>query len=119
MIEVKPIPEEKLVEIVKRARQAEKEAEFILTVETVSEKSGVSVWNKWYEVILGNVQEVLIDYEDRGSGSDYKEWSNIAIIPLTVPVVIRVIEEYDGWDERSSSETIYVFTSSGWKSVEV
>jgi hypothetical protein len=120
-INPEPLGEDKLKEIVMEILQnpnkCQVESRLILTIKREGRRRGcgyVYLYKKDYKVVVGDVYEVTIK-----SGEYNCDWfEDVAIIPLTVPVVI--LEDYHDDDPQVRDYAIvHVFGSEGWRSVKV
>jgi hypothetical protein len=120
-IEVEQLDEETMKTLInnllKEQDKFKKEANLILVIRRDGRRSGcgyVYLYKNDYEVVVGEVQEVVLNSEER----DCDWFENVAIIPLTVPVVI--MEKYHDDDPQVHDYiTIHVFGVDGWRSLKV
>ena len=93
------------------------EAKLILVVETWNRQGEAFSDYQCYEILAGDVREVvLFEYDE---GYPYRRGSRVAIIPLSLPTVIDLYRYSDTVDPPEKKRILYIFTSEGWKSVEV
>jgi hypothetical protein len=121
--EIKPetLEEEKLREMVRDILQnPEKyqvESRLILKIRREGRRVGCGyryLYKDDYKVLDGEVQEVELDVGEY----DCNWFEDVAIIPLTVPVVI--MEKYHDDDPQVHDYiTIHVFGVDGWRSLKV
>jgi len=120
-IKPEPLDEDKLREMVKDILQnPEKyqvESRLILKIRREGRRGGCGyryLYKDDYKVLDGDVQEVVLDYGEY----DCNWFEDVAIIPLTVPVVI--LEYYhDDYPQVMDYAIVHVFGSDGWKSIKV
>jgi hypothetical protein len=110
--------EKRLVkEVLENPQKYNTEAKIILTLETWSRQGEAFVDQQGYEVVQGEVREVVLEEFDEGY--PYRSGAKIALIPLSIPTVIDLYRYDDTTDPPVKRRTLYVFTSEGWKSVKV
>ena len=120
-IQVKEIDEETMKKLVKEVlehpEKFQSESMLILILETWH-RQGPS-YNDYnvYNVIEGEVREIVLEEWDEGY--PYRIGRKVAIIPLTIPVVIEEEGFADNVSPTHKSKLIHVFTSEGWKTVRV
>ena len=120
-IKPEPLEEEKLREMVKDILQnPEKypvESRLILKIRREGRRSGCGyryLYKNDYKVLDGEVQEVELDVGEY----DCNWFEDVAIIPLTVPVII--MERYHDDDPQISDYVIiHVFGVDGWRRLKV
>jgi len=93
------------------------EARLILTLETWRRQGEAFTDEQGYEVVQGEVKEIVLDEWDEGY--PYRKGCRVAIIPLSIPTIIDLYSCTDTTDPPIKRRTVYVFTSEGWKSVKV
>ena len=115
--EIEKIEKKLIEEVLKSPEKYPDEAKMILVIETWSRQGPSFTDEQGYEVLAGEVKEVvLFEYDE---GYPYRRGAKRALIPLSIPTVIDLYRYDDTTDPPIKSRTLYVFTSEGWKSVKV
>jgi len=104
-------------EVLEHPERYPEEAKVILTVEVWGRQGGAFEDCQRYEVVQGEVRELILEEFDEGY--PYRRGSKVALIPLTIPTIIDLYSYTDTTDPPTKRRTVYVFTSEGWKSVKV
>jgi hypothetical protein len=119
--QVEPVTEENLVklveEVVKNPEKYSTEAKLLLVLKEWKRQGSAYIDDLRYEVVYGEVEEVTLSYFDEGY--PHRKGREVAIIPKTVPTIVRVVYRTNTVDPPIYSEVIYVFTKDGWKRVDV
>ena len=97
------ITDEELRKIIEEASKRPAEARYILVLQTFVSEFHPGLYYKKYEILKGQVNAIRLN-----SGK-------VALIPLTIPVIVL----YKDSTPNYYSETLYVFTESGWKEVKI
>jgi len=104
-------------EIIAHPEKYPTEAKLILTLETWNRQGPAYEDFAKYEVLDGEVDEVELDYSCESY--PYPCFTKIALVPKTVPVVVKWHSYTDTTDPPEERITIYVFTGKEWKRVDV
>jgi len=119
--EIKEIDEETLkrlaAEVIKNPDRYPSEARLILTLREWSRQGPSYDDYQRYNVLYGEVKEVVLDEWDEGY--PYRRGRDVVIIPLAIPTIVEVERYADTTSPVQRAKTIYVFTGEGWKSVRV
>jgi hypothetical protein len=115
--EIEEVEKRLIEEVLKNPSKYPDEAKMILLLETWSRQGEAFCDTQSYEVVQGEVGEVVLEEFDEGY--PYRSGAKIALIPLSIPTVIDLYRYDDTTDPPVKSRTLYVFTSEGWKSVKV
>jgi hypothetical protein len=113
--ELKPEQIKQLIELAQKENRVE--ARLLLLLEKWRRQGSSYINDADFEVIYGDAE--LVEFEEWDAGYPYERGTKYIVIPKTVPVVIRWWHVWDYDTDRGETETIYVFTSDGWKSVKV
>ncbi|MCY0881437.1 MAG: hypothetical protein OWS74_05515 [Firmicutes bacterium] len=109
------ITEEELKQLIEKAKENEPERHYVLDIEDISDFSNKDWFTRSYEIIYGEVQEIITQEKEKCYGNIIVR--NVTIIPKTKEVVIRIIEnsDHDEWKQTY----YYVFLSTkGWIKVK-
>jgi hypothetical protein len=121
MSQVEEIDEEverRLIEeVLKNPSKYPDEAKLVLTLETWHRQGEAFCDTQSYEVVQGEVREVVLEEFDEGY--PYRRGAKVALIPLTVPTIIDFYSYTDTTDPPREERILYIFTAQGWKSVRV
>ena len=116
--QTRELTEEETVKLIRKViEEGKEEAVYILTLELRNRWSGCGylyLYRESLEVLEGNADIVTLSRSE----FNCSEVEELAIIPKTLPVVIKVMY-IDEDPEVSDTVTYYVFTSDGWKSIKV
>jgi hypothetical protein len=109
---------EKLVEeILRDPEKYREEAKLLLRLSKWSRQGQSFVDEADYEVVKGEVEEIVLREWDEGY--PYRRGKDIVLIPLQVPTVVVYKIHYDYGTETGKRIKVHVFTTDGWKSVDV
>jgi hypothetical protein len=70
-----------------------------------------------FEVAFGEVDVIVLKEWDEGY--PYRKGEDVVLIPRTVPVVVVWKNYWDYGTERGTKQSIYVFTGSEWKRIDI
>jgi hypothetical protein len=113
--ELTPEQIQKLVELAQKENRIE--ARLLLVLEKWDRQGGAYVNYADFEVIYGEAE--LVEFGEWDAGYPYERGTKYIVIPKTMPTIVRWWHVWDYGEDRGETETIYVFTSDGWKSVKV
>jgi len=112
------LTKEEMARLVQQAiNQGKDEAKFLLQLEIWSRQGASYTDYARYDVVYGDVIEVTLETFDEGY--PYRKGSRIILIPKTVPTIVYYRMYSDTQSPEVREETVYVFTSEGWKSLRV
>jgi len=101
------LSQEELKEIVSKALKSQKEAEYILVLETFYSSNEKDE----FTVMYGETIVVQLERKEDDFGTIRAKY---AIIPLMLPVIVeRVI------DRNGETRILYIFTKDGWRGLTV
>jgi hypothetical protein len=113
--EITPEQIQKLVE--KAISEGKDETRYLLKLQ-VWHRQGPSYEDEAdFKVIYGEAEEVKVKEWDEGY--PYRRGVDVIIIPKAVPTIVIWRHKWDYDLDRGESETVYVFTSDGWKKISV
>jgi hypothetical protein len=104
-------------EIVINPEKYPMEAKLILVLDTWNRQGPAYTDFAKYEVLDGEVEEVELSH--KCESYPYPCYSKVAIIPKSVPVVIKWYSYTDTTDPPIEQLRMYVFTGKEWKRVDV
>ena len=113
--ELSPEQISRLIELAQKENRIE--ARYILKLQRWRRQGQSYVDDADFKVIYGEAEEVTAEEWDEGY--PYRRGEDVLIIPKTIPVIVDWWHNWDYDTDRGETETIYVFTSEGWKSVRV
>ena len=114
-IKAKELDEKAIKKLIEKIEdEGSEEAKYILLL-CESESLGTAFDESWHEVILGKVKRILIQRR-YGPNEDSRTY---ALIPLTLPVVVRWCHRWDYYDDQGYEEYLHVFTNQGWRSIKI
>jgi len=116
-VEFEEVEKKLIEEVLNSPEKYPNEAKIILTIETWRRQGEAFADEQWYEILAGDVIEVVLS--EYNEGYPYRRGAKRALIPLTVGTVIEVNYYSDTTGQPVKRRTIYIFTSEGWKRVEV
>jgi len=120
-IKVKELDEETLRNLIQQIlSEPEKfptEAKLILVIETWHRQGPSFDDYQRYSLVMGEISEVVLREWDEGY--PYRAGREVAIVPLSLPVIIEVESYNETVSPVRSSRVVYVFTTDGWKVVRV
>jgi hypothetical protein len=90
------------------------EARFLLQLQTWYRQGDSYVDVSRYDVLTGEVKEILLNVKDEGY--PHRVISHVCIIPCSLPIIIHQ-EMYSDFGPRK--DVVYIFTAKGWIKVEV
>ncbi|CAJ31633.1 hypothetical protein AFV7_gp14 [Betalipothrixvirus pezzuloense] len=109
------ISEEELKELIQKAEKNEPERNFILEIETIDDTSNFDWFVRKYSILYGDVIAITLKEKEENYGKTLVR--DVAIIPKTREVVIKVTEDSD--HEEWKDTYFYVFKSNkGWIQVK-
>jgi hypothetical protein len=111
---VREIKPEELKRLLEKATPAE--TKYILFLGTQNRPGSSFSEYEDFEVILGEAEVVELG---RHYSYPHYNTADYMLIPKTVPTIIRWWHRWDFGNDRGYEETIFIFTSDGWKEVEV
>lgn len=111
---MKEVNDEEIARLIKEASKLEPEARYILRLKEWS-RPGPSFedWGQ-FRIVYGEARELLLGTRYEYPTVDEQEY---AIIPLSVPVVVRAWGRMDYGKEYREWEELHIFTREGWKKV--
>jgi len=116
--EVDEETEKRLIEeVLKNPSKYPTEAKYLLELETWSRQGEAFTDYQRYEVVEGEVREIVLEEWDEGY--PYRSGCKVALIPLTVPTIVDFYSYTDTTDPPRRKRVLYIFTAQGWKRVEV
>ena len=115
--EVKEIMPEQINEIIAHPEKYPTEAKLILILERWNRQGSAYTDYAEFTVIDGEVEEV--ELEHYCESYPYPCFTKIALIPKTVPVVVKWHSYTDTTDPPQRKLIIYVFTGKEWKRVDL
>ena len=105
----------KLIELAQKENRIE--ARLLLVLEKWDRQGSAYINTADFEIIYGEAE--LVEVGEFDAGYPYERGEKYLIIPKTIPVIVDWWHNWDYGEDRGETETIYVFTSEGWKSVKV
>ena len=109
------ITPEEIEYLIRKANEIE--TKYLLIVELIGRRGGCGhlyLYDEEIEVIYGKAKFVTLEREN----SDCEWREKILVIPFEVPTIIKVSYRDDN-PEVTNTDTFYIFTSEGWKSIRV
>jgi len=103
--------------LIKQALQKPTESKYLLVLSEWTRQGESFIDEQHFEVLFGEVDEVILEEWDEGY--PYRKGRDVLIIPKTIPTIIRVSRYDDTCSPIISSETLYIFTKDGWKSIQI
>lgn len=117
-ISIKPLKEKEIARLVKKAmEEGRTEARYILELEVWNRQGPSFIDKQDYEIIYGEADVVTI--EEWSEPYPYRAGAKIAVIPKTLPVIVRVEYRNNTVDPEEHEIKLYVFTKDGWKMIKV
>jgi hypothetical protein len=117
-IEPQELTPEQIKQLVEKAiSEGKDEARLLLILEKWVRQGSSYVNDADFEVIYGEAE--LVEFGEWDAGYPYERGKKYIVIPKTMPTIVRWWHVWDYGEDRGETETIYVFTSDGWKSVKV
>jgi hypothetical protein len=104
-------------EVVSQPDKYPSEAKLILTLEVWQRQGAAYDDYAKIDVIDGEVDEVELDY--RCESYPYPCYKKIALIPRTVPTIVKWYSYTNTTDPPTELLKVYVFTGKEWKRVDV
>jgi hypothetical protein len=114
------LPEDirKLVEqVLQEPDRYKTEAKLLLVLKEWRRQGPSYIDEQRVEIIYGEAEEVILEEFDEGY--PHRKGTIFALIPKTVPVVVKVEYRTNTVNPPIDEMTLYIFTKDGWKKVEV
>ena len=98
-------------------KASDTELKYLLILELIGRSGGCGytyLYDEEIDVIYGKAKFVTLERENSGC-----EWrKKILVIPFEVPTIVKVSYRDDN-PEVTNTDTFYIFTAEGWKSIRV